>query len=74
MAALKLSNYYEINLLHPRCANPWSGPYYADGYADQLDAIDTDGCVPVPQGAGLGITYDWALIERNKVELRIIGK
>ena len=72
MAALKLSNYYELNLVHPRCANPWSGPFYADGYADQLDSIDKDGNVPVPQGAGLGVTYDWKLIEGSKAESRVI--
>ena len=58
--------------MHPRCANPWSGPFYADGYADQLDSIDKDGNVPVPQGAGLGVTYDWKLIEGSKAESRVI--
>ena len=72
MAALKLSNYYEINLVHPGCRNPWSGPFYADGYKDDLDSIDKDGFVTVPDGAGLGVTYDWDLIKRNTLETRVI--
>ncbi len=72
MAALPRSNYYEMNLVHPRTANPWSLPVYADGYADQLDSIDAEGCVPVPQGPGLGVTYDWAAIAAQAVEQRVI--
>jgi L-alanine-DL-glutamate epimerase-like enolase superfamily enzyme len=28
-----------------------------------LDAVDDDGTVPVPDGPGLGVTYDWDYIE-----------
>ena len=52
--------------------NPWSLPGYGDDYADQLDSIDAEGCVPVPQGPGLGITYDWQAIEAQAVEQRVI--
>jgi L-alanine-DL-glutamate epimerase-like enolase superfamily enzyme len=34
-------------------------PIFADGYADDLDSVDAEGCVPVPQGPGLGVTIDW---------------
>ena len=71
MAALR-SNYYEMNLVHPRAGNPWSLPVYADGYADELDSIDSDGCVPVPAGPGLGVNYDWAAVKKNTLETRII--
>jgi hypothetical protein len=30
------------------------------------DALDADGCVPVPVGPGLGVTYDWEFIEKNR--------
>lgn len=63
MAAVRNSNYYEVALVHPRCANAVP-PVYADGYSDALDCIDGAGTVPVPEGPGLGVTYDWGAIER----------
>ncbi|MEC8205040.1 MAG: MBL fold metallo-hydrolase, partial [Pseudomonadota bacterium] len=33
---------------------------------DPLDCIDADGTVPVPEGVGLGVYYDWDFIERNR--------
>ena len=39
-------------------------PVY-EGYSDQPDAVGADGCVPVPDGPGLGVSYDWDFIERN---------
>jgi L-alanine-DL-glutamate epimerase-like enolase superfamily enzyme len=42
---------------------------YADGYADQLKGVDGDGCFPVPQGPGLGVTYDWGFIEKHRTAL-----
>ncbi len=66
MAACRNSNYYEVNLVHPNCPNAWCLPIY-EGYSDQLDCIDADGCVPVPDGPGFGMTYDWARIEATQV-------
>jgi L-alanine-DL-glutamate epimerase-like enolase superfamily enzyme len=40
---------------------------YLDGYADQLDSIDRNGCVQVPEGPGLGVALDWDFIESQKV-------
>jgi L-alanine-DL-glutamate epimerase-like enolase superfamily enzyme len=62
MSALRNSNYYELALVHPKMANAMP-PVYADGYADQLHSIDRDGCVAVPEGPGLGVTYDWKAIQ-----------
>jgi L-alanine-DL-glutamate epimerase-like enolase superfamily enzyme len=31
-----------------------------------FDAIDDDGTVPVPDGPGLGVDYDWDFVEANK--------
>lgn len=42
-------------------------PVYAHGYLDELDAIDPDGHVPVPRGAGPGVTIDWAWMRANEV-------
>jgi L-alanine-DL-glutamate epimerase-like enolase superfamily enzyme len=68
MAALHGSSYYEVNLVHPRIANPWHLPVYLDDYSDQLDAVGDDGCVPVPQGPGLGVAYDWERIRHDTVD------
>ena len=62
MAATRNTNYYELALVHPDCANT-QPPVYEGDYSDMLDAVDDDGTVPVPDGAGLGVTYDWDYIE-----------
>ena len=67
MAALRLTNYYEVNLLHPVIGNAWHLPVYACDYSDDLDAVDEHGCVPVPTDPGLGVEYDWNYIERRTV-------
>jgi len=41
-------------------------PVYACGYSDLLEDVDRDGCFPVPTGPGLGVTYDWDFIEKNR--------
>ena len=73
MAALSNSNYYEINLLHPRTPNAWCLPVYASDYSDEFDSIGDDGCVAVPQGPGLGVEYDWGYIERHRAASVIIS-
>ena len=72
ISALRNSNYYELNLVHPRLPNAWTLPVYADGYSDDVDCIDADGCVAVPKGPGLGVTYDWDAIRRATLEKREI--
>jgi L-alanine-DL-glutamate epimerase-like enolase superfamily enzyme len=68
MAALRNSNYYEMALVHPKV--PYAkNAIYADEYRDGLDAVDENGCVDVPEGPGLGVTYNWDLIERNHTGL-----
>jgi L-alanine-DL-glutamate epimerase-like enolase superfamily enzyme len=44
-------------------------PVYADAYTDQLDGVGKDGCFPVPDGPGLGVTYDWDFIKRHRTQL-----
>jgi L-alanine-DL-glutamate epimerase-like enolase superfamily enzyme len=65
MAALRNTNYYEVALVGPDCPNAVP-PVYACGYSDQLDCVDADGTVPVPEGPGLGVTYDWDFIDRHR--------
>jgi L-alanine-DL-glutamate epimerase-like enolase superfamily enzyme len=64
MAATRNTNYYELALVHPEVDNPIP-PVYEGGYSDMIDTIDDDGTVPVPDGPGLGVEYDWDYIEDN---------
>jgi L-alanine-DL-glutamate epimerase-like enolase superfamily enzyme len=54
----------------PDCPNVIP-PVYACGYTDQLDCIDAEGTVGVPTGPGLGVTYDWDYIARNRTNLHV---
>ncbi|MFH5801378.1 enolase C-terminal domain-like protein [Haladaptatus sp. CMAA 1911] len=66
MAAIRNANYYEMALVHPECENT-TPPVYEGDYVDDLDAIDDDGTVPIPDGPGLGVEYDWDYIEDHRV-------
>lgn len=68
MSAMRNSNFYEVALVGPDCPNAVP-PVYTCGYSDELDAIDDQGCVAVPQGPGLGVTYDWDFIEQKRTAL-----
>ncbi|NIC00739.1 enolase C-terminal domain-like protein [Halobacterium sp. R2-5] len=64
IASCRNSNYYELALVHPECENT-QPPVYQGGYSDLLDDVE-DGRVPVPDGPGLGVDYDWGYIEDNQ--------
>jgi L-alanine-DL-glutamate epimerase-like enolase superfamily enzyme len=60
MAAIPNTLFYKLGLVRPD--GPWNlmqPPVYADDYGDRVDCVGADGCVPVPEGPGLGVTYDW---------------
>jgi L-alanine-DL-glutamate epimerase-like enolase superfamily enzyme len=64
VAALRNTNYYEMCLVHPIA--PWFFPHcYKSDYKDGLHAVDKNGCVPVPQGPGLGVELDWDFINKH---------
>ncbi|MFH1567114.1 MAG: enolase C-terminal domain-like protein [Gemmatimonadota bacterium] len=67
MAAIRNTNYYELGLVHPliRDTKP---PVYPRQYLDELDSIDAEGCVAVPEGPGLGVELDWDWIEAHRVD------
>jgi L-alanine-DL-glutamate epimerase-like enolase superfamily enzyme len=69
MAALRNANYYEMALVHPIAPNT-TPPVYAGDYDDQLDTVDDDGTVPVPDGPGLGVDYDWDYVLANETGRR----
>jgi L-alanine-DL-glutamate epimerase-like enolase superfamily enzyme len=70
MAATRNSNFYEVALVGPDCPNTMA-PVYTCGYTDMIDCIESDGCVPVPNGIGLGVTYDWDYITANTTNISI---
>ena len=65
MAAIRNTNYYEMGLLHPKMGST-TPPAYLD-YSDSIDSIDGRGHVPVPQGPGLGIDPDPAVVAKLRV-------
>lgn len=67
MAAIRNTNYYELGLVHPKVpGRQVQLPMYADGYSDDLDAVDTNGCVPVPTAPGLGVSLNWDWLDRHE--------
>ena len=72
ISAVRNSNFYEVNLVHPNCKNAWSLPLYLDGYSDEIDCIDQNGNVTVSDKPGLGVSYDWNYIKNHTLEKLII--
>jgi L-alanine-DL-glutamate epimerase-like enolase superfamily enzyme len=70
IAAIRNTNYYELSYVHPYCGNTYP-PVYRNGYADTMDSIDADGMVPIPDGPGLGVDYDWDYIEEHQTGRRV---
>ena len=67
MAAIRNTNYYEMGLLHPKAPASHPEHLFAGDYRDALDAIDSRGHVPTPQGPGLGAPINWDWVNRNRV-------
>lgn len=68
ISAIRNTHFYEMALIGPGMPNSVP-PVYTCGYSDQPEDLGADGCVPVPDGPGLGVTYDWEFIKRNRTEL-----
>ena len=68
MAAIRNTNYYEMGLLHPKAPASHEPNLYVD-YVDDLEAIDANGHVSIPQGPGLGVDINWDWVERNRVSV-----
>lgn len=66
ISAIRNTMMYEMALIGPDMPN-MTPPVYACSYSDQPGNLPSDGCVPVPDGPGLGVQYDWDYIEANKV-------
>jgi len=64
IGAIRNTNYYELAELGPKLHNVLP-PCYADGYRDEFDSIDGEGNITIPDGPGLGVTYDWEWINAH---------
>ena len=73
MAATPNTHYYEMALIGPKMANVVP-PVYQCGYSDDIDGLAADGTVAVPDGPGLGVTYDWDFIERHRVHHHVLAR
>ena len=69
MASMRNSNWYELSLVAPGVANPVP-PVFGSGYSDALEDVGADGCMPVPDGPGIGVEYDWDYIIANRTALQ----
>ncbi len=68
IAAIRNTNYYELGLIGPNVSNFVSAPIYPLEYRDELESIDKNGHVTVPQGPGLGVELDWDFIKHQTIE------
>ncbi len=71
ISAIRNTMLYEMALIGPNMPNIVA-PVYTCGYSDQPADMAKDGTVPVPDGPGLGVAYDWAFISANKTREDII--
>ena len=70
IAAIRNTNYYELGLLHPliKTTKP---PIYPPEFTDELESVDANGHIPVPQGPGLGVELDWDYIKAHQVGTQV---
>jgi L-alanine-DL-glutamate epimerase-like enolase superfamily enzyme len=66
MSAIRSTHFYELALVGPGMPN-LIPPVYRCGYSDEMEAVDKHGTVPVPDGPGLGVDYDWDFITKNQI-------
>ena len=70
MAAIRNTNYLEWGLVHPKIDTWPPEELYLSGYKSGLQAIDSNGCITVPDGPGLGVELNWDFIEKHKTSSR----
>ncbi len=70
MTSIRNTNYYEVALVGPNCPNAVP-PAYTCGYTHQLHSIADEGFVPIPDGPGPGVTYDWDFIRKNQTASKV---
>ena len=68
IASVRNTNYYELGLLNPKIKTT-KPPIYPPQFIDELENINENGNVVVPQGPGLGVELDWDYIRQNQVDV-----
>jgi L-alanine-DL-glutamate epimerase-like enolase superfamily enzyme len=68
-ATLHNAHYFEHGLLHPEVGFEW---YNDQGYVGELEVIDSDGRIPVPDGPGMGVEIDWDFVEERGTDHTVI--
>lgn len=61
-ATLRNAHYFEHGLLHPEVGFEW---YNDQGYVGEVEVIDDEGTVAVPDGPGMGVEIDWDFVEKR---------
>jgi L-alanine-DL-glutamate epimerase-like enolase superfamily enzyme len=69
MATLRNANYYELGLVHPKVMHTQAPIYGEKRWLNELDSVDENGCVEVPEGPGLGVELDWDYIRAHQVDV-----
>jgi len=69
IGAIRNTNFYELAIVAPGAPNPV--PPVFENYSDQLEAVGPDGCYPVPDGAGLGVTIDWDFVRSRSTATHV---
>ena len=69
IGAIRNTNFYELAIVAPGAPNPV--PPIFENYSDQLADVGTDGCYPVPDGAGLGVAINWDLVRARSVTTHV---
>jgi L-alanine-DL-glutamate epimerase-like enolase superfamily enzyme len=64
LAVTKNASYYENVWVHPIMRNS-EPPIYKNLQITGLDCIEEDGTIPIPEGPGLGVVYDWDYMESH---------
>ncbi len=65
MSAMRNTLMYEMALVGPDMPNIVA-PVYTCGYSDRAEDLPADGFLPVPDGPGLGVSYDWDYINAHQ--------
>jgi L-alanine-DL-glutamate epimerase-like enolase superfamily enzyme len=73
MSATPNTHFYEMALMGPDMPNTLP-PVYTCDYSDQPKDLPSSGGVPVPDGPGLGVSYDWDFIERHRTGHVVFGQ
>ena len=73
VGAIRNTNFYELAEVGPKLKNIIP-PVYACAYKDELDSIDENGMIDIPNGPGLGVTYDWDWINAHTTQKYVFEK